>query len=86
MPDAVAYRPSNGAEGDWFFSRWCDRCARNEGGCLIAEATMLFRVTDAEYPPEWRTDAASGPRCTDFEPVDPFNQPLDPSAAVGLLL
>ncbi|WP_237751583.1 hypothetical protein [Sphingobium sp. DC-2] len=33
MADVRAYRPANGTEGDWFLGRWCDRCARGEGGC-----------------------------------------------------
>jgi len=86
MADALAYRPCNGTEGDLFFSCWCDCCARNDGGCEILSATMLFRVTDRDYPPEWRTDEAHGPRCTAFDALDPFDQPFDPAAAIGLLL
>lgn len=86
MDEATAYRPANGTEGDLFIARWCDRCARNEDGCWILSATQLFRVTDPEYPTLWRADGPSGPRCTAFEAADPYDQPLDPTAAVGLLL
>ena len=47
---------------------------------------MIFQLTDSEYPSEWRTNGASGPHCTAFEPVDPYEQPFDPAAAIGLLL
>ena len=47
---------------------------------------MLYQVTDPEYPPEWRTDERSGPRCTAFAAIDPLDEPFDPAAAVGLLL
>lgn len=87
MAEARAYRPANGTEGDWFCSRWCDRCARDsDDGCDILTATLLFQVTDPEYPSEWRTDEQTGPRCTAFTAVDPIFEPFDPAAAVGLLL
>jgi hypothetical protein len=87
MSEARAYRPANGADGADFMARWCNRCTRDDDGrCWIALDTMTFQVTDAEYPPEWRTNTASGPHCTAFDAIDPLEQPFDPAAAIGLLL
>lgn len=87
MADAVAYRPSNGSEGADFMARWCGRCTHDDDGrCGIALDTMIYQVTDAEYPAEWRTDHIHGPRCTAFDAVDAYEQPFDPGAAIGLLL
>lgn len=87
MPDASGYRPANSAEGATFMARWCGRCVRDaDGHCPIAINTMAFRLSDPEYPHEWRTTAASGPFCTEFDPLDPADQPFDPAAAIGLLL
>lgn len=84
-----AYRPSNGSEGTGFIARWCDRCRSDQGGeagCAILSATMAFQLSDPEYPSEWRWNERSGPRCTAFDAIDPFQQPFDPAAAIGLLL
>ncbi|WP_370171821.1 hypothetical protein [Sphingobium abikonense] len=87
MADARAYRPANGSEGADFIGRWCGRCTRDDDGrCSIVAASMIFQLTDSEYPSEWRTNGASGPHCTAFEPADPYEQPFDPAAAIGLLL
>ncbi|EPR09903.1 hypothetical protein M527_07200 [Sphingobium indicum IP26] len=87
MSEATAYRPSCGSEGADFMARWCGRCTRDiEGYCRISADTMVFRVTDFEYPVEWRTDSVHGPRCTAFDAIDPMDQPFDPGAAIGLLL
>ncbi|MFB0875493.1 MULTISPECIES: hypothetical protein [unclassified Sphingobium] len=87
MAEARAYRPSCGSEGADFMARWCGLCAHDDDGrCHIALDTMIYQVTDAEYPAEWRTNSASGPHCTAFEAADPLEQPFDPAAAIGLLL
>lgn len=64
---AEKYRPSNGTEGDWFMSQFCDRCAKDTEAspCPIIAATMALDVDDPDYPEEWIEDD-SGPRCTAF--------------------
>jgi len=76
------YRPSNGAEGDWFMSRWCENCQRDrsirEGIpadqceqdelCDIIVRTFIHDIEEPEYPVEWIRDD-NGPRCTAFVPV-----------------
>lgn len=81
------YRPSCGSEGADFMDRWCGKCANDVtgSGCEIAARTMIFAVTDPEYPDEWREDGPSGPRCTAFASAD-GDEPIDPAAAIGLLL
>ena len=87
MASVQLYRPANGSEGADFMAEWCGRCARDgEWGCPIAQLTMAFRIDDPEYPDAWREDGPSGPRCTAFDAIDPFEQPFDPGAAMGLLL
>lgn len=38
---------SNGSEGDWYRSQWCDRCAndgddRDEIGCAVMDAHLIY--------------------------------------------
>ncbi len=65
------YRPSNGSEGEWFMSQWCDRCVKDTPSrpCRILGRTMVFDTRDKEYPHEWVHDAGQwpgNPRCTAF--------------------
>lgn len=78
------YRPSNGSEGIYFMSRFCDRCQRDAAyrdgtgdSCPIAAATMAFKITDPDYPTEWVQDD-SGPRCTAFAEVHHEVEPITP--------
>lgn len=73
MAEAIPYRPSNGTEGEIFMSQWCARCVRDEGsredsgdGCAILADTFAYRISEPEYPKEWRSDGPQGPRCTAF--------------------
>ena len=68
---------------------WCCRCERDRAfredgadSCPIVAATMAYRVSDPEYPKEWRKDGPSGPRCTAFVAANNGDKPLDPAAAV----
>ena len=65
--DRRLYRPSNGSEGEWFMSRWCDRCVKDSEAkpCRILGRTMAFDTRDKEYPGEWIEDG-NGPKCTAF--------------------
>ena len=83
------YRPSNGTEGDIFYSAWCAKCTRDSGpddACDILVNIYALPIDDPAYPVEWREDGPSGPRCTAFEPIDPAVQPLDPGAVVRALI
>jgi hypothetical protein len=77
------YQPCNGIEGEYFFERWCECCARDRvlEGCPIIARTMAFRPGDAEYPVEWIRDVGEwpgNPRCTAFVPVgEPVPPPKD---------
>lgn len=62
------YRPSNGAEGMDFMTRYCENCARvskDGSACRILVRTQLNEIDDPDYPSEWIEDA-DGPRCTAF--------------------
>lgn len=72
---AKPFRPSSGTEGACFVDRWCGSCQRDaaflegEGdSCPIVAASMIFAVTDPEYPDEWIM-AERGPICTAWEPL-----------------
>lgn len=65
--DCKPYRPSNGSEGGWFMSRWCELCSRDSEAnpCDIIAHSMLYEIGEPEYPREWVRDE-NGPRCTAF--------------------
>lgn len=93
MIEAQPYRPSNGTEGECFMAAWCARCVRDAEargeydtgcGCEILLRTMACQIDDDDYPKEWQIiDGRS--RCTAFL-AEGDEEPLDPAAAVGLLL
>lgn len=57
------YRPSNGSEGEWFRSLWCDRCIKDQ---FDKPCSILSRsLTRPDYPTQWVEDD-DGPRCTAF--------------------
>jgi len=67
------YRPSNGTEGMWFDSQWCEHCARdaawrenvNNDPCEILNLTFALDINHPEYPKEWiKDDDGGNPRCT----------------------
>ena len=64
------YRPSNGAEGDYFMAEWCEQCEEddleNNVFCPIIAATYAFDVDDPRYPNEWRYDEGK-PVCKAFK-------------------
>lgn len=59
------YRPSNGTEGMWFMSEWCDKCTIR-GICKILSKTMTYDIDDPEYPHQWIRDSEGYPECTSF--------------------
>jgi len=74
MSETRPYRPSNGTEGDVFYSAWCVRCRHEDherNPCEIFTATLLLGEDDPEYPKEWVEDER-GPRCTKFYPGAPL--------------
>jgi len=68
------YRPSNGTEGSYFTSHWCDVCAKDnfdedvdDSGCPILLKTLMMEVDCKDYPEEWVCeDDGSKPKCTAF--------------------
>lgn len=84
------YRPSNGTEGDCFFSAWCRQCARDkalgEGAdfddceegdlCDIIAKTYQYPATDDQYPIEWQYGKDGQPCCSAFVPK---GEPLPPA-------
>lgn len=82
------YRPSNGSEGDGFFSTWCRNCARDKAmsegkpldecddneKCDLIARSMAFDVDEPGYPQEWRYENGH-PVCKAFVPL---GQPIPP--------
>ena len=74
------WRPSNGTEGDYFFSRWCCQCERDKSlssdkdfddcdegeRCEIINRTFLHDVDHPEYPVEWQYGKDGQPCCIAF--------------------
>ena len=67
------YRPSNGSEGSWFESKFCDRCQNkdyeSQQYCVIHDGALLFGTKDPEYPVEWCYSENGNPICTEFKEV-----------------
>lgn len=71
------YRPSNGTEGCWFESQFCDRCAKEnvskEQFCHIHNRAILYDLTEqggangveVRFPTEW-VEIDGKPQCTAF--------------------
>lgn len=54
-----SYRPSNGTEGDIFWSNWCAKCIK-KSDCSIWMGAMAGR-----HPRQWVQDP--DPQCTSFQ-------------------
>lgn len=77
------YRPSNGTEGEGFWSAWCCNCQRDKAmregvdldecddneRCDIIALTMAYSIDEPGYPQEWRYDENGVPCCTAFIPA-----------------
>lgn len=74
------YRPSNGTEGEYFHSMWCEECARDK--VMNGEATQEQADADpslycqilnnsfaSEGVAEWVIGDDGQPKCTAFIPV-----------------
>ena len=67
------YRPSNGTEGDYFISKYCMNCVHcdpdpeGQTQCEIIMLTMIYDVTDEDYPNEW-VYVDGKPTCTKWQP------------------
>lgn len=72
--------PSNGTDGDIFYSENCERCIRERPiredydralamglGCDIYLRSMAFKIGDPQYPTEWTYKPDGVPKCTAFE-------------------
>lgn len=71
------YRPSNGTEGMYFTSEFCEQCFHEnphpdkKPKCEILSLSMCFDLNDKEYPKEWVQDLdGKNPRCTKFKKWD----------------
>lgn len=69
MSEPKPYRPSNGFEGEIFYHNWCAKCTMddppNHKMCPIYGASLIYKTTDSEYPPQW-VETEDGPECTAF--------------------
>lgn len=75
------YMPSNGSEGEYFHSMWCEECERDKvmsGQATVEDADkdpslyceILGRsFRDSEPLPEWTIGEDGQPKCTQFVPL-----------------
>jgi hypothetical protein len=77
------YQPANGFEGELFFERWCQHCARDramregddfnecddEEVCNLIALSMAFKPGDPEYPSAWQYGKDGQPCCKAFVPA-----------------
>lgn len=74
------YRPSNSSEGDWFMSKFCDKCAKFPVStdaacqCQIFIKTLALHTSDKGYPKQWQYDDKGCPVCTSFKDRKQFNE------------
>uniref|UniRef100_A0A6M3LBA3 Uncharacterized protein n=1 Tax=viral metagenome TaxID=1070528 RepID=A0A6M3LBA3_9ZZZZ len=78
-----SYKPSNGCEGIDFMDQFCAHCVKDKAlngekdpdicdgddYCGIIAASMLYKIHNKGYPPEWVYDDEGLPTCTAFEAV-----------------
>ena len=70
------YQPSNASEGMSFENKFCYQCKHmdpNPEGkkhCENLCNTLVFSITDKEYPKEWCYNEADEPCCTKWENWD----------------
>lgn len=62
-----AYAPSNATEFDLFYSQVCETCTKDDDGhCPIIMHSMVFEITDEQYPKEWVINNNGNPTCTGY--------------------
>lgn len=73
------YKPSNGTEGEIFFSKFCYRCKNyvydEETGsddCILnlILAAEINDIDDPDYPDQWTYDKDNKPTCLEFVKED----------------
>lgn len=73
------FRPSNGTEGMFFTSAFCENCIHekwihtqndDDKKCGILSDSMIFDLKDEEYPKQWVFDAEGWPVCTAWKKWD----------------
>lgn len=59
------YMPSNGSEGCWFMSIYCDKCYK-KNSCTILSKSLV-----GNQPKQWIYNENNKPTCTSFNPNRP---------------
>lgn len=66
------YCPSNGTEGEWFMSRFCEHCINEkfihtqdfkDKQCKLLNNALLYDKNDKEFPEEWIYNSEGHPIC-----------------------
>jgi hypothetical protein len=55
------YRPSNGTEGDWFWSRTCAKCVKRHS------CTIYVNALAGKQPRQWVYGDDGDPTCTSLQ-------------------
>lgn len=85
MAKLEPYQPSNSSDGDWFLNKFCMKCkncdpdSEGEKQCNILMRSMVYSISDPEYPKEWVYKDGE-PICKSHEPWDwkELGNPDDP--------
>jgi len=89
MDKPKKYCPSNGTEGEMFFSEFCYQCIHEKFShtqkhgdkqCDIMSNSLLYYPSEEGFPKEWIYDENNRPTCTAFKKWDWGNDgdPDDP--------
>lgn len=79
------FRPSNGTGGDIFRHNWCDRCEKDRyesKPCGIFSRTLVYDITDKQYPKQWIYDDDGVPMCTAFVALGTVARERSPHATI----
>ena len=66
----IPYLPSNGTEGEWFMSEWCEKCQKDtigRGGSI--QCGILTKALLNKQPKQWVTNHHDGDRCLSFKAI-----------------
>lgn len=84
-----AYRPSNGTEGSWFESQFCDRCALEDAAaekwCDIHGSAEAFYTWEDGFPRDYWVYFNGKPTCLAFRERggNDHKEPFEPDPAQG---
>lgn len=65
------FYPSNSSDGDWFESKFCNKCYKKYN------CTILINAYFGKHPKQWVYNDKNDPECTSFNPNKPKRDKKD---------